>query len=282
MNNVVRELMEELYFDESSARAILLRIDYPPARIPRFPAADTFWPEVLIRLENGIIADGVNALLKAASADHPGNEKLRDLLAEVSPPSGAGLAGGPVKVLALFSDPLTRSRIRLDREQRQLGEISRQAAGGAGIDIVLRQATRVTDILSAMLDEQPRILHFGGHGTSSGNLLFEDDAGGPALVDPAALAGAIAASMPEILDAVVLNCCFTAANADAFADVTRYVAGSVNQIPDDCALSFSSGFYVGLRSGQSVPDAYSSGVAQLKLQQYDTSGLHFVSFISAS
>jgi hypothetical protein len=274
----VISLMQSLYFDEGSARAVLIKIGFPPPRIPLFRAADTFWPDVVIRLEGGIIVDGICKLLNAARADNPGSETVSSLLQRFgcAPANGAPTARrqGPFRVLCLFADPVPRSRIRLDREKRLLDEIAEHG----GIEVAMRHAVRVSDIIRAIIAEKPQILHFGGHGTADGRLVFEQDDGSPGLVGPGALAAAIAASAPQALDCVVLNSCFTGQDAESFRGATRAVAGSAQEIEDRCALSFTRGFYTGLRSGQAVSQAYQTGAAEMQLQGCDTAGLHFVTF----
>lgn len=291
MANAVISLMQVLYFDEGSARAILIRIGYPPERIPLFRAADTFWPDVVIRLKNGAVQDGMRKLLAAAVADNPDNETARSLLARVGgagadradpeqteraggPLAGTGRGPAPVKVLCLFADPVPESKIRLDEEKRLLSEIAEHG----GVEIAMRHAVRETDIIGAILAEKPRILHFAGHGTKHGRLVFGSESGSMAPVSAAALAAAIAATMPEPLDCVVLNSCFTGQDAEAFRGTTQCVAGSVRELADDCALAFTRGFYTGLRAGQTAQQAFLTGLAQMKLLWCDTSGIHFVSF----
>lgn len=271
-------LMQDLYFDEGSAQNVLIKIGYPRSRIPAFRSADAFWPDVILRLQGGIIIEGICKLLNAAYADNPGSEAARSLVIQFGcAPAGATPAGrgqGPFVVLCLFADPAPRSRLRLDREQRLLGEIAEQG----GIDVVMRQAVRVTDIIRAILAEKPQILHFGGHGTRDGKLVFDQEDGSPGLVGTAALAAAIASTTPQALDCVVLNSCFTGQDAESFRGVTRAVAGSAQEIEDGCALAFTRGFYTGLRSGLAVSQAYQTGAAQMQLEGCDTTGLHFVTF----
>ncbi|TCO52878.1 effector-associated domain EAD1-containing protein [Actinocrispum wychmicini] len=268
VNNEVMDLMQDLYFDGPNARALLIGIGYRPAQIPEFRSGATFWPDVVLRLSSGIVANGIGRLLAAAVRDHPGNAQAAELLAKVAGPAG------PVAVLCLFADPLRGSKIRIDREARLLGEINDLA----GVAVTMRHAVRVTDILNAVIHGQPRILHFGGHGTADGRLVFEDDRGGAARVGLENMARAIKAVTAKPLDCVVLNSCFTGANAEAFRGATAAVAGSTTAIRDDCALAFARGFYTAVNAGLAVPKAYDAGHAEAGLAGCDTSGLHFVSF----
>jgi hypothetical protein len=265
VSTAVAAVLQDLYYDERSARALLARIGYPPARIPAFHAADTFWVEVVLRLERGILVDGLARLLTEAARDHPGNPAVARLATQ---------AGGrePVPVLALFSDPMRGSKIRIDREARQLQE----TAALGHLQVHIRYATRVRDIVGALRQVQPRILHFAGHGLRDGRLVFEDDTGGTAGVGVHRLADAVAATV-EPLDCVVLNSCWTGTDAEAFRDVSRAVAGSVDALPDDTAIAFSRGFYSAIGADEPVERAFAQGRAEAGLIA-DTTGLHLIVF----
>jgi hypothetical protein len=272
IRNAIIALMQDLYFDGPTARALLIKVGYRPPQIPQFGSAETFWPEVVLRMESGIVVGGLGALLTATVRDHPGNTAAATLLARI------GGRQGPVEVLCLFADPIRGSRLRIDRETRLLKEIEDLG----GIQFQIRHAVRVTDIIRAILRDRPQILHFGGHGTQDGQLVFEDDKGASADVAAADLAQAIAAAAPHVLDCVFLNSCFTAGNAESFRGSTRTVVGSVTAIRDDCALALARGFYTGLAAGQTVEEAYKTGHAESTLCGCDTSGLHFVSYFAGA
>ncbi len=265
MANEVVDLLQDLYYDGPRARALLLRIGYLPASIPAFNTADTFWPEVVPRLERGILVDGMARLVAAMVEDHPGNPAVAEMADRFGP-------AGAVSVLALFSDPARGSKIRIDEEAREL----QQLRTPGGLEPHIRYATRVRDIIAALRDTRPRILHFAGHGLRDGRLVFADDLGGAAGVGLSRLAEAIGSTV-GVLDCVVLNSCYTGADAEAFRGVARAVAGSVNALPDDVAIAFARGFYGAIAAGEPPARAYAQGRAEAGLTA-DTTGLHFVTF----
>ena len=265
MRNDIVTVMQDLYFDSGRSRAVLLEIGIRPAQIPEFRAAETFWPDVVLRLENGIVVDGIPLLLAVVARENPGNEAAQALLAQLRSDLRR------VKVLCFFVDPLRNSKIRIDREARLLQEIAR----AGGFELAIRPAARVNDIITSILDEKPTIVHFGGHGTKNDQLIFEDDRGAPAVVGTAELVQVIGATAEATLDCVVLNSCYAAGNASSFLEVSRGVAGSVSAIDDSCALAFARGFYTGTAAGQSAAKAYKTGRAQMGLEGCDASGLHF-------
>jgi CHAT domain-containing protein/effector-associated domain 1 (EAD1)-containing protein len=274
MRNAIIALMQDLYYDGAIARALLIGIGYRPAQIPEFRSAETFWPEVVLRLERGVVENGVYLMVAAAVQDFPGNERAKSLLRELGEAQEPAGARGPVRVLSLFADPVRGSKIRIDREARLLQEI----AESGGIEVQERHAVRVTDIIRAILHEKPQILHFAGHGVQDGRLVFEGDSGGAAGVGPGVLAQAIIAASAEVLDCVVLNSCYTGGNAESFRGATRAVAGSAVAIRDDCALAFARGFYTGIRAGLTVDKAYETGRAEMGLRGCDTAEQCFVLF----
>lgn len=271
--NAVIAVLQELYDDGSVARALLTRIGYPRARIPAFTRADVFWTDVVLNLERGILVDGIRRVLAEAAAENPGNTAVAALLALAGgAPAPAAAGAAPIPVLVLLSDPYRASKLRLDREARFFGD-----ADGHGLRVTVRQATRTGDIVTALRTAKPRILHFGGHGMTNGNLVFEDDAGRRAEVPLTELAAAIAATVGR-LDCVVLNSCYTATHAQAFHAVARAVAGAVGDLPDDTALGFAKGFYGAVGAGEPAGKAFLQGSAEAGLAGSPTSGLHFVDF----
>jgi len=269
VRNKVIDLMQDLYFTEREANAVLIKIGYRPSRIPAFHDAATFWTQVVLQLERGAVIDGFGRLLSAAQEDHPGDRRAATLRVEFR------MEGrGPVTVLALFADAHRRPGLRIDEESRLLTEI----AAGGGIEVHTRHAVRTSDIQQALLGVKPRILHFGGHGTLDGLLEFDGGDRRPAEVAPTDFARVIAAASDGPLEAVVLNSCYTGANAAAFRGATRAVAGAVDALPDNCALAFARGFYTSVAAGQPVEKAYENGTAQAGIVGCDTGGLHFEFF----
>src|SRR6185369_5923130 len=61
---------------------------------------------------------------------------------------------------------------------------------------------------------------------------------------------------------VVLNACFTEAEADAIAEHVDYVVGTRAALPDPAAIAFSKGFYRTIGAGESLKKAFLVGVAE--------------------
>jgi len=65
---------------------------------------------------------------------------------------------------------------------------------------------------------------------------------------------------------VVLNACYSEAQANAIARHIEYVIGMNQEIGDKAAIAFSIGFYQALGAGRTVEEAYKLGCIQIRLQ----------------
>ena len=265
MRKELISLVKELYYEEKAARSLLMKIEYPRDRIPTFHSADTFWLDLILQVENGIIQDGVHKLLSQMIEDFPGRRaEIERLITGRS---------RPLRVLCLFANPAETGRLRLDQEERILRQIHEQG----GIHLISRHFVQPDDIIPALFREKPDILHFAGHGGRNGLLLLQKTDGSGAPVKAADVASAIR-STARILECVILNSCFTADNAELFRGAAHAVAGSTSRLSDQCALSFAHGFYTALGAGSTVRNAFDAGVATMNLNLCDSAGMRFLPF----
>ena len=91
-----------------------------------------------------------------------------------------------VKILFLAANPTDTSALRLDKECRDVGGRIRLAEHRNRVELVSRWAVRTDDVIQALLEEQPHVVHFSGHGETSG-LILEDSQGQSRTVTPEAL-----------------------------------------------------------------------------------------------
>ncbi|MEM2961152.1 MAG: NB-ARC domain-containing protein [Candidatus Bathyarchaeia archaeon] len=129
---------------------------------------------------------------------------------------------------------------------------------------VLKQvwAARPVDIRRAMLDFQPNIVHFCGHGGTEG-IFFEDDQGQAYLVEAKALAEFFSL-FKDSVECVILNACYSETQARAIAEHIPFVIGMPKEIGDDAAIEFAVAFYDAIGAGRSYEFAYN--VARNALQ----------------
>ncbi|WP_204154381.1 TIR domain-containing protein [Leptolyngbya sp. CCY15150] len=168
-------------------------------------------------------------------------------------------------ILFLSANPKDTSRLRLDQELRDIDEGLRRAQHRDQFRLEQRSAVRPRDIQRAMLDTQPHIVHFSGHGEGEAGLVFEDAAGKAKLVDGTALA-ALFALFADQLTCVVLNGCYSQVQAQAIAQHIPYVIGMNAAIGDRGAIAFSVGFYDALGAGRDVDFAHRLGCSAMQLE----------------
>ncbi len=182
------------------------------------------------------------------------------------PQIGEGLIPSTrIVILFLASDPTDAGRLRLGEELREIQEKLQLAKLRDRFDLQQRMSVRPEDIAQALLDAEPRVVHFSGHGTSSGDLCFENMVGEIHPVVPDALA-ALFEQFANQVDCVVLNACFSEVQAKAIARHIRYVVGMNQAIGDRAAIAFAIGFYQALGAGRNVEEAYKLGCVQIGLQ----------------
>lgn len=170
-----------------------------------------------------------------------------------------------IKVLFLAADPSDAVRLRLGQELRDIREklqLSKQR------DVFLldsRESVRPGDITQAIHDVAPQIVHFSGHGTSAGELCFEDLLGKSQPVPPDALAN-LFELVAEQVSCVVLNACYSEAQAKAIAKHIPFVIGMNQSIGDKAAITFAVGFYKALGAGRVFEDAYKFALVEMQLE----------------
>ncbi|MDJ0707007.1 MAG: CHAT domain-containing protein [Leptolyngbyaceae cyanobacterium MO_188.B28] len=192
------------------------------------------------------------------------------------------------KILLLAANPMGTSRLRLDEEVREIDAGLRRSQHRDQFDLAQRWAVRPRDIQRAMLDVNPQIVHFSGHGggpeslaqgrdgvrdlgqfseeeTPEEGLVFEDEAGQAKLVSGAALAG-LFQLFAEQVECVVLNGCYSKAQGTAIAEYIPYVIGMNQAIGDEAAIAFSIGFYDALGAGRDVEFAFKLGCTAIQLE----------------
>jgi len=169
-------------------------------------------------------------------------------------------------ILFLAADPTNASRLRLGEEFREIQEKLKIAQLRKRFKLELPQLSiRSADISQALLDIEPQIVHFSGHGASNGALCFENQTGQIQLVEPDALA-ALFEQFSRNINCVLLNACYSEQQAIAISKHIRYVIGMNQAIGDKAAIAFAIGFYQALGAGRTIQEAYKLGCVQIQLQ----------------
>jgi len=168
------------------------------------------------------------------------------------------LSNTPIKILLLTANPKGTTPLSLDEEVREINEGLLGARQQEQLKLVQRWAVRPRDVQRAMLDENPQIVHFSGHGAGEEGLVFEDETGKAKLVDGSALAGLFELFADQV-NCVVLNGCYSEVQSKGIVKHIDYVIGMSQAIGARAAIEFAVGFYKALGAGRPIEFAYKLG-----------------------
>lgn len=116
----------------------------------------------------------------------------------------------------------------------------------------------------ALLDYEPEIVHFSGHGTGDRGLVLENTSGEMQLVSAESLAKLFKLFRDKI-ECVVLNACYSEAQAETIYEHISCVVGMNQEIGDKAAIKFAVGFYDALGAGRIYEDAFEFGCNSIDL-----------------
>ena len=168
-------------------------------------------------------------------------------------------------ILILSANPKGTNLLRLGEEIREIKEGLKRSKYRELFQIETAEAVRVGDIQRAMLDYEPNIVHFSGHGAGEDGLVFEDVTGQIKLVSAEALAG-LFSLFADRLDCVLLNACYSEVQAKEISRHINSVIGMSQVIGDKAAIAFAVGFYDALGADRGVDFAYKLGCNAIQMQ----------------
>lgn len=178
-----------------------------------------------------------------------------------------------VNVLFFAADPASAlpgspsARLLLDEDVRRIRQKVRAADFRDHLEFDVHWAARADDLLQALNENPPQVVHFSGHGGSEGLVLVGAD-GEPHPVDEAALSQLFHVFRGDIR-LVVLNACFSLPQAQAIAQEVGCAIGTRGEISDEAALTFGGAFYSAIAFGRSVQAAFEQARAALALEHGD-------------
>jgi CHAT domain len=194
-------------------------------------------------------------------------------------------------ILFLAANPVGTDRLALDREARAIQVELERSGFRDRFELVTRWAAEPLDLLRELRKLKPTVVQFSGHGSKhvagvhqpgqtlgrdvvvdlgthggeQGGLFFQGPDGRAQVVSTAALAETFGAAGASV-KLVVLNACYSEAQAEALLAHVDCVVGMAGAIKDDAARSFAIGFYGGLGERESVAAAYQQGRAAISLE----------------
>jgi hypothetical protein len=172
-------------------------------------------------------------------------------------PAPASAAQPSVLTILLASaSPVLATRLRVDKEFRQIIDKLRGSRHRDRLRVVQLTALRFEDLRTALMEHEPQVLHLSCHGEPDGSLSFES----------AAEDGAKAVSKKRLLKLlrplasglrlVVFNACHSAKIACDVPPTIGLSVGMTDEIQDTDAIEFAVAFYEALAFGKSVQTAF--------------------------
>ena len=179
-----------------------------------------------------------------------------------------------IKILVLASNPVGTVPLQVNHEIRSITESHERSPLRREFSVIDKSAPRISDLQRIILEENPQILHFCGHGTGHRGLILENDSGQLQLVSTEALTNLLEIRKREI-KCVVLNACHTELQGEQIKQHVNFVVATQKEIRDDAALLFTKGFYDALFSGkiETYRDAYELGCNRIQLELFGRNNL---------
>lgn len=175
------------------------------------------------------------------------------------------IKGTAMRITFLAANPLSSSRLALDEEARSIEEKVRDSKHRDLVTFRTRWAVRPEDLQHALLEDEPVVVHFSGHGGGSvGIVLHAQDQEAERLVAEDALVDLFRV-LKDGIRVVVLNACYSEVQAQAIVQEIDFVVGMSDSVADDAARIFAAAFYRGLSFGKSVQTSFDLGINELRL-----------------
>jgi len=169
-----------------------------------------------------------------------------------------------IKILFVSANPAGTQPLKLDEEAREIEAKIRAADHRDSLELITKWAVRPDDLLQALNQHRPHIVHFSGHGSPTEEIVLLDKLGEPKPVSKEALVHLFRV-LKDNIRVVVLNACFSQPQAEAITGEIDCAVGMVRAIGDNAAITFAASFYRAIGFGRSIKEAFDQGIAALLL-----------------
>lgn len=169
-----------------------------------------------------------------------------------------------IKILFLASNTRDRTPLRLDEEFRAITETIRDSKYRDFMELIPCWAVRTSDLLQALNEHQPHIIHFSGHGSKRDEIILQGSAGETKAVSKEAIKAAICTA--ENVRVVIFNACFSIRQAESVTQYVDVAIGMNTAISDEAAQVFAAQFYSSIGFGLSIQQAFNQAKVSLMLE----------------
>jgi HEAT repeat protein len=178
------------------------------------------------------------------------------------------------KILFLSANQVGARHLKLDEEYREIETALRGSKKRRLFQLIPKLAVRYPDFRQALLDHEPHIVHFSGHGTEDGLMVLDEIGAFPKLM-PAEAVSELFKLCSGYVRCVILSACYSESQAEAIVKYIPYVIGMKKEIKVTSATVFAAGFYDALGAGRSIEDAFLFG-RQAIMQSSPEVPLHLI------
>lgn len=173
-------------------------------------------------------------------------------------------AGPELKVLFLAANPVDTTQLQLQNEFSRIDKRMWNSEFRDRFDLAPQFAVKLKDLSGFLLRYRPHVVHFSGHGSPQGELVFEDLASRSDTASQGAIAD-LFRILKDDIRCVLLNACYSKSQAEAIAEHIDCVIGTTRAISDSAAIEFAGGFYRAIGYARDVRTAFELGCNEIDL-----------------
>lgn len=170
-----------------------------------------------------------------------------------------------IVVLFLAANPVDQIQLRLDEEARSITEMIRKSAHRDSVQFETRWAVQPMDVLQAINELNPTVVHFSGHGSDTDEIVFQNPNGTTKLVSMEAIVQTMMATSDSIR-LVFFNTCHSHNQAKAVTEHVEAAIGMNTDVGDEAAKVFASQFYSAIGFGFSLQKAFDQAKALVMME----------------
>jgi hypothetical protein len=170
-----------------------------------------------------------------------------------------------ITILFLSANPAETNPLELIKECNTINQKLRSSSEKGTFKLEQRHDISIKWLIEELLNYNPQILHFSGHGSKKSALIFKNENTGEIEEVPQSALSEVFRVLGKDIDLVFLNACYSEKQARTIAKHVNCVIGMSDAIPDVTAIEFASTFYSSLGFGKNIKDAFDLGMIQLDL-----------------
>jgi len=171
-------------------------------------------------------------------------------------------------VLMLAATPPDHPKLNLAREHDQIKDVLERGQNENAFSVELRASAKWDDFPREILNKNPSVVHFSGHGAGAKGLLLGHDSTTSRLATTDELTELFTTEENQI-ECVLLNACLSIAQAVEIVKYVPYVIGMKQEIGDAAAIDFARGFYQAYFVGQSIGASFRWGCSAIRAESLD-------------